>query len=527
MSDSADTADRPRPTIRAIAPATGEVLGEVEACAEADVAAKVAEARRAQVGWGELPPERRVRCLTSAKEWIARNVERAAKTISDDGGKPRVEAITAEIVGTVYLLDRMATLAPRWLADEPISAPYWRMLGKRGVVTYRPLGVVGIISPWNFPFSIPFGQTAMALAAGNAVILKPSSATPLVGKLIEEVWREAGLPDGVLQVVHGPGRLGDALCRAGLRRILFTGSVAVGRHVMAEAARHMTPVSLELGGKDPMIVLGDADLDVASSAAVWGAFCNAGQVCASIERCYVHRSIFDDFVSRVVEKTRRLRQGPDAAFDVDVGAMTTEDQLRTVATQVQAAVRDGARILCGGDRPLDRPGWFFPPTVLVDLKPDMEVVREETFGPVLPILPFDSEEEAIRLANDSRYALTACLFTRDLERGERLARKIEAGTVMINDTLFTYSMAEAPWGGPKDSGVGRTHGRIGLMDLVEPVHVCTNVRPGRKNDWWYPYDEATWRFAVDSVRLFAPSSAAEKIGATFRGLRRMLGDDRW
>ncbi len=519
--------DKDRPVIRAIGPATGEEIGTVQACTPDDVRRIVEAAHRAQPGWGALSVETRAGYLTAAKKYIAANIDRIARTISEDSGKPRVEAVTTEISGVIYLLDLMPKTAPRWLADEPVFAAYWRLLGKRSLITYRPLGVVGVIAPWNFPFSIPFGQIAMALVAGNAVAFKPSSATPLVGKLIEEIWREAGLPAGVLGVAHGPGRLGDEMCRAGLRKILFTGSVAIGRHVMQEAAKSMTPVSLELGGKDPMIVLEDADLDVASSAAVWGAFCNSGQVCASIERCYVAESLYDAFVDRVVEKTRRLRQGVDTAFDVDVGAMTTEEQLRTVERQVEAAVRAGARVLAGGERNRGLAGWFYKPTVLVDVDHGMEVMSEETFGPVLPIVRVRDEDEAVRLANDSKFALTACVFTRDLERGERVARRLEAGTVMVNDCLFTYSMAETPWGGAKESGVGRTHGRIGMMELVEPVHICTNTRPGRKNPWWYPYDEASWRFFLDSIVTFAPPSPSELVGAAVRSIGKLLRDDRW
>ncbi|MGH9901902.1 MAG: aldehyde dehydrogenase family protein, partial [Pyrinomonadaceae bacterium] len=385
------------------------------------------------------------------------------------------------------------------------------------------LGVVGIISPWNFPWAIPLGEVVMALVAGNSVVLKPSELTPLVGLKIGEVFRRAGLPEGLLEIVTGDGSTGAALAAAGVDKIMFTGSVATGRRVAEAAARRLTPVVLELGGKDPMIVLEDADLEAAASAAVWGAFANSGQACASVERCYVHESIALAFTARVVEKVKSLRQDVGTREGTDVGAMSSERQLRVVEEHVSEAVARGARVLAGGGRArgFER-GSFYEPTVLAGVDHTMLVMREETFGPVLPLMTFETEEEAVRLANDSPYGLTASVWTRDTGRGRRVAARVEAGTVMVNEVLYTHGIAQTPWGGVKQSGLGRTHGRPGLLELVAPHHVHVN-RLARLHDlWWFPYTPRAARLFRGLARHFANGSALETLRLSPQMLRRLF-----
>ncbi len=328
----------------------------------------------------------------------------------------------------------------------------------------------------------------MALIVGNAVVLKPSEYTTTIGMRIKKIFDEAGLAPGVLEIVTGDGLTGAALTKSGVDKVTFTGSVNTGKKIMAACAENLTPLMLELGGKDPFIVFDDADLDTASSAAVWGAFCNSGQVCASVERVYVHEKIADKFTQLVVEKTKKIRQGSGTDANIDMGAMTAPMQLRKVIEHVNDAKKRGAKILTGGDVVAEGKGNFFQPTVMTGVDHSFPVVKEETFGPVMPIMTFKSEDEVVKLANDSEYALNAYVWGGDKDQLNKVASQIIAGTVNINESLFTYALPQTPWGGPKLSGIGRTHGAHGLLDLVVIRHVHENARPAKKSFfWWYGY----------------------------------------
>jgi succinate-semialdehyde dehydrogenase/glutarate-semialdehyde dehydrogenase len=353
----------------------------------------------------------------------------------------------------------------------------------------------------------------MALMVGNTVVLKPSEYTLLVGLKIGEIFQAVGLPDGVLNVIPGDGSTGEALAEAPVNKIIFTGSVSTGRKVMMAAAKNLTPVVLELGGKDPMIVCRDADLEVAASAAVWGAFTNSGQLCASVERCYVDETIAQEFMAKVVEKTEQLRQGITERLDTDVGSMANENQLRIVEQQVVDAMARGATVLCGGQQNRELQGLYFKPTVLTNVDHSFSIMREETFGPVLPIMTFETEEEAVRLANDTVYGLTASVWTKDIERGKRLASQIEAGTVMVNECAYTHALPQTPWGGVKQSGVGRTHSKLGLKELVAVEHIHVNRLATVKDFWWYGYSEELYQVLVECCRKFTSPSWLDKLKA--------------
>ena len=351
---------------------------------------------------------------------------------------------------------------------------------------YAPLGVILAITPWNYPFAIAITGVAAALIAGNTVVLKPAPATTLVGLRIGALLREAGVPDGVVNVVAVDDGLAPGLVEdPRVAKIVFTGSVATGKRVMAGAAKNLTPVVLELGGKDAAVVCRDADLDRAAAGVVWGAFVNAGQTCASVERVYVEEAVAEAFTAKVVEKTRRLRMGDPAAAEVDVGPMTMERQRRIVEEHVADAVARGARVLVGGETPVG-PGYFYPPTVLAGVDHSMRVMREETFGPVLPIMAVPSVDEAIRLANESTYGLTASGWTQDGTLARRLEQELQAGVVTINDCVYSYGEPTAPWGGIKQSGIGRTHGLPGLREMVQVKYVAREFGGG-SDLWWYPY----------------------------------------
>jgi succinate-semialdehyde dehydrogenase/glutarate-semialdehyde dehydrogenase len=462
-----------------------------------------------------------------ARALVLEELEEIAALISRESGKPSAEAVAMEIVPTLDLMQFFARRTERLLRPEKIDIGLYRFMGRSSLIEYRPLGVVAVISPWNFPWAIPLGEVVMALMAGNAVVLKPSELTPFVALKIGDVFERAGLPRGVLEIVTGDGSTGAALVEAGADKIMFTGSVVTGRRVAEAAARRLTPVVLELGGKDPMIVFEDADLDAASSAAVWGAFANAGQACASVERCYVHESVAEDFTARVVEKVKALRQAVgDAA---DICAMSSERQLRTVEDHVADAVARGACILTGGARArgINERGAFHEPTVLANVDHSMAIMRDETFGPVLPVMTFKTEDEAVRLANDSHFGLTASVWTRKITRGRRVASRIEAGTVMVNEVLYTHGIAQTPWGGVKQSGLGRTHGRLGLLELVAPHHVHVNRLAILQDVWWFAYTPGAAKLFRSLARRFAGGSLLQAALLSPQMLRRLRERKSW
>ena len=485
-------------------PATQETIGTLPSLTAAQIADAVAKAAAAQVRWAATPVRDRLRVLSRFADLLCNQKEAVAAVISREAGKPEAEALSTEILVVLDTVKYLRNNLPGFLRPEAVPHGNPAMKLKRGTLLREPYGVVGIISPWNYPFSVPSVQTLTALATGNAVALKPSEFTPYSSLELQRLLREAGLDRELLQVITGEGGAGAALLAANVQKVVFTGSVATGKRVAQAAAARLLPVVLELGGKDPMIVLQDADVDVASSAAVWGAFMNAGQTCLSVERCYVHESIYQKFLEKCVEKTNKLRVGssqaqPGAAVphehgtpnaDIDVGPMIHERQLSIVQSHVQDAVARGARLLAGG-KPLPSLGPnFFAPTLLADVDHSMAIMREETFGPTLPVRSFKTEDEAVALANDSEYGLAASIFTSDRKRGEALARRIVAGTVMVNDVLACFGISEAPHGGVKASGIGRTHGRFGLEEMVWPKYVDSDRLPRMKKLWWYGYGPA-------------------------------------
>ncbi len=470
-------------------PATGEVLREFDCASDQQVDDAVARASKAQAAWAELSIRKRIAILRHFQHLLNENKSEIAKLISREAGKPYVEALTTEVVVVLDSARFYIDHAYQLLRDEPLSHGSLAMKTKSGHLLRQPYGVIGIISPWNYPFSIPATESLAALVAGNAVVVKPSEFTSLVALELANLFHRAGVPEEVFQVIVGDGATGAALIKSDIDKLIFTGSIATGKQIAQIAAARLLPVLLELGGKDPMIVLEDADIDVASSGAIWGAFVNAGQTCLSVERCYVHRNIYDHFVETCVRKTKQLRVGNGNDSHTDVGPMIHDRQLRMVEQHVNEARELGAHIMTGGKRLPELGPNFYVPTVLADVTHEMQIMRDETFGPVLPIMPFDSEDEAVRLANDSEYGLSASIWTRDRSRGEALARSINAGIVMVNDAVSCFGISEAPHGGIKSSGIGRTHGRFGLEEMVRTKYVASDRLPNMKKIWWYRYGE--------------------------------------
>lgn len=491
--------------IVSINPATGRENGRVPLMNAAEVAAAVKRARQAQEEWSQLSYRARAEFVLRAREIVLAQVDEIAFLISRETGKPPVEAMSMEIVPALDLMHYFARNTERLLMRQKIGIGQYDLMGRSSYIVYKPLGVVGVISPWNFPWATPLDEVVIALMAGNSVVMKPSELTPLTALKIAEAFQQARLQEGLLEIVTGDGSTGAALVDAGVDKVIFTGSVATGKRVAEAAARHLTPVVLELGGKDPMIVLEDANLANAARAAVWGGFCNAGQACSSIERLYVHESVAKEFTELVVTETRKLTLGPPAD-GVDLGAMTNERQLLIVEDHIQDAVEHGAHIETGGRRVKNTGGWFHEPTVLTNVDQSMNIMREETFGPVLPIMTFKTDDEAVRLANDSIYGLTAAVFTSDIARGRRLAERIDAGTVMVNEVVYTHAIAQTPWGGVKQSGYGRTHGRLGLLELVTAQHIHTNRFPSIPDVWWFRYTSGAANLFRGFARRFTTGS---------------------
>lgn len=502
-------AKAPVPEIISRDPATGEEIGRVPLTLPEEVARAVGRARAAQHAWAARSFRERGRVVMHARKIILNELDEIALLIARESGKPVAEAIAMELTPSLDLMQYFARNTEVLLERERISIGLYGLLGRMSYLVYKPVGVVGIISPWNFPWATPLAEAVMALMAGNAVALKPSELTPLTGLKIKEVLTRAGLPDDLLQVVTGDGSTGAALIGAGVDKIMFTGSVPTGKRVAEAAANYLIPVVLELGGKDPMIVLEDANLENAARAAVWGAFANSGQACSSVERCYVHESIAEKFTEAVVAETKRLHQSGDKQSDL--GSMSSEQQLRVVERHVYEATARGAVALTGGERIPDVPSPFFPPTVLTNVNHEMQIMCEETFGPVLPIMTFKTDSEAVRLANDSDFGLTASVWTNDMARGRDLAEQIDAGTVMVNEVLYTHGIAQTPWGGVKQSGFGRTHGRAGLLELVNAQHIHVNRFPSVADVWWFSYTPKATKLFRSLARRFASGSALQTL----------------
>ena len=475
--------------ITSVNPATGEELRTFLCAKESEVQTAVLHSKHAQPDWNALGIRKRIDILRNFQRLLHENKTSVAQAITREAGKPYIEALLTEVMVVLDAARFLIGNSYSLLRDEPVPHGNLAMKTKRGYLVREPYGVVGIISPWNYPFSIPATETLAALVAGNSVVLKPSEFTTLVAFELAALLHRAGVPQTVFQVIPGDGITGKAFTESALDKLIFTGSVPTGKRVAEAAAARLLPVVLELGGKDPMLVLADADVDVASSGAIWGAFVNAGQACLSVERCYVHRSLYPAFLEACVRKTQQLKVGSGMEPNTDIGPLIHENQLRLVESHVEDARNQGAKILLGGKRLSELGPHFYAPTVLSDVTHKMRIMREETFGPVLPIMPFDSDDEALQLANDCQFGLAASVWTRDRKRGEDLARRIHAGTVMVNDAISCFGISEAPHGGVKASGLGRTHGRFGLDEMVRTKYVDSDRMPNMKKVWWYGYGE--------------------------------------
>ena len=495
-------------------PATGEEIGTVPNTDFNSLPEMFEHARSAQKIWARRSYRERARALRLMRDYIVEHAEELSEIVSKSNGKTRVDALATEVLPCTLACDWYGKHAEKVLKTKKLPIDSLLFFNKRSVIERRALGLVGIISPWNYPLSIPFGEVIMGLMAGNAIILKVAAATPLVGHAIEKIIAAGNLPKGLFQQVIGSGgAVSKAFFDHGIDKIFFTGSVPVGKQLMEQAAKTLTPLSLELGGNDPMLVFEDADLERAANGAAWAGFQNAGQSCGGVERVYVHEAVYDDFLQLMKQKTEALRHGPGQSFDVDIGSLTTQGQLNTVQQHLEDALAKGAKIVAQSKPVGPQNGYFHPATLLTDTKEGMLLVDDETFGPVIPIMTFRTEEEAIQLANESHLALTSSIWSRDLKRAKRIAGQLESGVTTINDHLYTHGLSEMPWGGWKHSGLGRTHGHEGLLEMTHAKAINWDVLPLKRNLWWYPFDEATYDTLLNAQRMMYPKDAKQCVNS--------------
>jgi acyl-CoA reductase-like NAD-dependent aldehyde dehydrogenase len=482
-------------------PASEEEIATVSALEGEGAADAVKAAKEAFPEWSHTPVRERQKILSRWLEIMLDERDELARLVSAEGGKPITEARLVDVFPGLETVSYYSKKLSKHLAFKPVK-PY-QLLFAHWKAGYRfdPLGVMAVVTPWNYPVGIPMAEIVPAVGAGNTVVFKPASATVLTGLMLGDMARRAGFPPGVVNTVALPGSAADVvLDHPDVVKVLFTGSVDIGRHVARRCADRLVPVQLELGGKDAAVVAADADIERTARGVVWGAFVNSGQTCASIERVYVERPAYDRLLKRIVELTNELKVGDPSLPDTDMGPLTTKGQLDIVARQTEEALAAGAKALTGGARP-DGPGFFFPPTVLVDVNDEMEVMKEETFGPLLPVVPVKSIDEAVRRANNSKFGLTASGWTRSKATAARLQRALEAGVVMINEHAVAFGEQTGTWGGVRESGIGRAHGQFGFHELVNVKYVARDPGTDRATPWYYPYDEDFGSFLAAALPL--------------------------
>jgi acyl-CoA reductase-like NAD-dependent aldehyde dehydrogenase len=495
-------------------PQTGEIRAEIPATDPAEVPQIVEQARKVAPEWAAISPEGRARILRQVRFRIYDLMDEIIETVAEETGKPRSEARAHEVVPPLLMLSYLEGLAPKVLKTKRVGAIAGTLVGVHSRMEYRPYGVVGCITPWNFPIQNSFLAFATPLFAGNVVVIKPSEVTPASGEIIRKILEP--LPSGVATVIQGGGDVGAALVNAPCDKISFIGSPRTGRLICEAAAKHLTPVVMELGGKDAAIVTSDVDVDLASSGILWGAFANAGQICASVERAYVVDSVADEFQDQLLKKLETVKQGED------VGSLTFKPQLDIVSNQIDDAVKKGARVLAGGSdagKKNANGSLWYSPTILTDVSDDMQVLHDETFGPVLTITRVRDEDEAVRRANEDGVNLTASVWTTDKAKRDRITSQLRAGTVTVNMHVEGAAAPWASWGGVGESGFGRVNGEAGLREFSVPVHVA---RPpmSMKRTYWYPYDEASDGMFAAAAKFLG----SKDIGAKASALRGVLGN---
>ena len=496
-------------------PATGEILGYSPLTPVAELKTIFANAKIAQKSWARLTIRRRTKYLSSVRDYITRHANEIAAVISKENGKTCIDALSGDVMPAVMGVDYYLKHAAKFLKKRTVSPGNILLANKLSRIWRVPYGIIGIISPWNYPFNIPFAEVMMGLLAGNAGVLKTATQTQMVGRLIEKCFQAADLPNGIFNFVNVPGRLaGSAFLQNGVDKLFFTGSLAVGKQLMKEASETLTPLVLELGGNDAMLVCEDADLHRAASGAVWAGLSNCGQSCGGVERIYVHEAVYEPLLLRLKENVEALRVGIGSDFDKDLGIMTTKRQAKAVSGHLEDALAKGAVIFARSHRPEGNgTGHILPAYILTEVNHNMRVMREETFGPVLGVMKVKNMHQAVALANDSDFGLSGSIWSKNRTRARKLARQIQAGMVMINDHLMGQGLSEIPWGGFKASGIGRTHGSMGFDEMTQPQVIVDDLMPFvRQNMWWHPHGKKIYRGLAGAIQFLYAKSIFQRAG---------------
>jgi acyl-CoA reductase-like NAD-dependent aldehyde dehydrogenase len=514
----------PIDSLPSVNPASGRIENYFPITPASALPEILSSARKAQAEWSSRSIKSRCAQISVLRDVLLSAHDALADAVVRESGKPRVEALFADIFVSLDTAAYFARHAENLLRPEAVSHHGTASKAKSGRLTCEPFGVIAIISSWNYPLAIPLSQIIPAIAAGNAVVCKTSDLTPHCGALIEKLFHDAGFPKGLVTVVQGGAETAQALLSAHPDKVLFTGSVVTGRRVAQACAKLLIPSVLELGGKDAMLVLADADLDIAARGALWGSFTNCGQVCLSVERLFVEESVSESFAAKCAEKTKKLRLGPGSDPSSDVGPLIRPHHAQRMQDLLDDAVERGAKILCGGNPRPDLGPNFFEPTVVNNVDSSMKLFQEETFGPILAMQTVRDAEEAIRRANDSPFALAASVWTSDASLGQSIARRLRAGSVMINDAISYFGIAEAPHGGCGASGWGRTHGKAGLMEMVQTKYINVDRLPHREKPWWFRYNPNLEAAAHAFLQFEFGNTLANRLRNARKAMKTMFRD---
>lgn len=478
--------------LKSFNPSDGEILGLVEISTSEDVKKAFKKAEESFYFWKKVPLEKRIGFVKKAGRIIFEKRDEIAMLITKETGKPLMESYLSDILSSLDAISYYCKNSKKILKREKVKFNQPFLWGKKGWIEYEPFGPVALISPWNYPFSIPIISIIPLIIAGNTVLFKPSEFAPLTGEKIKEIFIKAELPDGVLNVLYGNGQVGKEILNQPVKKVFFTGSAQTGKEIMGICAERLIPVVFELGGKDPMIVLKDVDLEITADAAVWGSLFNCGQTCSSVERIYVEEEIVEPFIQKIVETMKKLKIG------IDFGPVQNEKQLKKVGKHLEDALSKGGKIIYQIEIK-ERKDLFFPPSLLYNLNENMKCIKEETFGPLVRIISVKDWKEALELANSSSMGLSASIWTNDLPLAKNIAREIQAGTVWINNILYSYNTTQCPWGGVKESGIGRIHGKFALFEATYPKLICFEKGKKKGEIWWFPYNEEKLKILRDGI----------------------------